>query len=503
MAEKERRTEQKKQQNKYHLRKASLEDAFCLFEWKNDLENLKNSHNHTPVLWEDHVKWLKAVMEDKNRSLWILEEDGKPAGQLRLDLSLDKAEISYGIDPLCRGRGLGKKLLLLAEDIAMESGIELLYGEVLFHNQASRSLFQKLGYREKKENGFYSYKKAVNTVFIRTDMNEVIATGHLMRCLSIADAAAKHGKKVYFISADENPKELVCERGHRFLCLNTRWDCMDKEIEKLTRLIEEYGIGKLLIDSYRVTKSYLAAISKKTEVFYLDDLDSFEYPVQNVVCYANYYDKLSYLSYKAPVNLYLGTKYMPLREIYSNQKEKEIREEISTVLLLSGGSDPLNMLDRLLPVLLKKLSPKKIGKIIVICGKLYKDFDLLCKKYERGSSEIEVCFLQNVPNPETYMEEADLAVSAGGTTLYELSAMGVPTITYSFADNQLRNVQQFMEDKLMDYAGDGRKPGVEEEISRYFDLLDRNIELRKTRSKRMQQLIDGKGADRIAELLSE
>ena len=110
------------------------------------------------------------------------------------------------------------------------------------------------------------------------------------------------------------------------------------------------------------------------------------------------------------------------------------------------------------------------------------------------------------------MEEADLAVSAGGTTLYELAAMGVPTITYSFADNQLRNVYQFMEDDLMDYAGDGREEknivketdiSVEERILKFYHLYDRDREMRKERSRRLQQMIDGKGAERIAALLEE
>ena len=52
-----------------------------------------------------------------------------------------------------------------------------------------------------------------NTIYIRADMNEVIATGHIMRCLSIADAAKEMGKETVFIVADEKPIEILKKRG--------------------------------------------------------------------------------------------------------------------------------------------------------------------------------------------------------------------------------------------------------------------------------------------------
>lgn len=46
-------------------------------------------------------------------------------------------------------------------------------------------------------------------LYIRADMNNVIATGHMMRCLSIADAATKFGESTTFILADEQAVELI------------------------------------------------------------------------------------------------------------------------------------------------------------------------------------------------------------------------------------------------------------------------------------------------------
>ena len=98
------------------------------------------------------------------------------------------------------------------------------------------------------------------------------------------------------------------------------------------------------------------------------------------------------------------------------------------------------------------------------------------------------------------MEKADLAISAGGTTLYELSAKGTPAISYAFADNQLRNAEQFAADGLIPYAGDVRVDDVYGNIYLLYQKC-KNPGIRKQYSEKMQKVIDGRGAARIASLL--
>lgn len=137
-----------------NLRKASLEDAFCLFNWKNEEESLKNSLNHEPVLWENHVIWMENTLKNDNRFLWILEKEGKPCGMLRLDREEQEeliwGEISYLVDKKYRGQGLGKQLLIMAEKQAEILNITVLCGVVFTHNKASAAIFESLGYRKKK-----------------------------------------------------------------------------------------------------------------------------------------------------------------------------------------------------------------------------------------------------------------------------------------------------------------------------------------------------------------
>ena len=175
--------------NKIILRKASMEDAELLFQWKNDKATIENSISKRGVTMEEHLKWLENVIDNPMRQLFILDVNGVSVGQLRLDLeSADKkmdvcqrkdcenpkedknrdeflgkkewtAEISYGLGAEHRGKGLGKVLLEQAETLADMFEISTLIAEVLPHNIASQRLFKKMGFEEEQKDNFYVYRK--------------------------------------------------------------------------------------------------------------------------------------------------------------------------------------------------------------------------------------------------------------------------------------------------------------------------------------------------------
>lgn len=100
------------------------------------------------------------------------------------------------------------------------------------------------------------------------------------------------------------------------------------------------------------------------------------------------------------------------------------------------------------------------------------------------------------------MQRCDLAVSAAGTTLCELCAAGVPTVSFTMADNQLVTARQFEACATVPYAGDVRTadnlPSV---LCRTLHRLASDYEGRKSLSSSMHRLIDGNGAGRIADAL--
>lgn len=331
-------------------------------------------------------------------------------------------------------------------------------------------------------------------IYIRVDMNEVIATGHIMRCLSVADEAKDMGSKVVFITADNSAEDLLKDRGYKVIVLNSKWDDMEQELDILIPALIENRVKKLLVDSYKVTEKYLKKLEQYVDIYYIDDIDAFEYPVSNIICYANYYSKLSYFIYKSNPKLYLGTEYIPVRKAFQNQNYKRIKNKIENIVLLSGGGDPYHIAEKVGEVFVKNTQVS----INIIYGAYYDNFETTVKKFKNNS---KVMIYKNVRNIEYFMKEADLAISAGGTTLYELCAVGTPTISYSFVDNQKLNVLQFEEDGIISYAGDIRQDDIFKNIFSLYKIYE-DINFRLERSKKMQKLVDGKGAERIARLLT-
>lgn len=164
------------------LRRASMTDAELLFTWKNDKATIENSLSKRGVTMEEHLEWMKGIMDNPMRQLFILDVDGVSVGQLRLDIekmpkrekvselgkeegSISKnsenivAEISYGLGAEHRGKGLGKVLLEQAELLVEMFAITTLIAEVLPHNTASRKLFKKMGFEEEKKEEIYVYRK--------------------------------------------------------------------------------------------------------------------------------------------------------------------------------------------------------------------------------------------------------------------------------------------------------------------------------------------------------
>lgn len=479
-----------------YLRKAVEEDARLLLDWRNESSVRQNSFHSEIIEYEDHVKWFRKKLEDEREKLFILMQDDIPVGQIRLSNDGHEVEISYSIDCRYRGKGYGKNIIYMAERVLRKGQYrDKIVGLVKKENEASRRVFLSLGYQEIEQADCYRYEKILNAMlYFRVDMNPKIATGHMMRCLSIADEVRAYGGDVTFISADEYPKELCYARGYDVIVLDSDWNDMESELPKLMNIIEIYDIRTLLVDSYQVTQEYFKRLQEQVEVTYLDDLDKFAYPVERLICYANYWRLLSYAKKMDNTEKYLGTEYVPLRKAFQNCSKKVIADKIQNILLLSGGTDSYGIIKRMIEC----FKDERNVRFVTICGRFYEGFEELKDKYREYPNLV---FYKNVSNLEKYMKEADLAISAGGTTLYELCAVGTPTISYSFADNQLANVKQFARDKVIDYAGDVRDTDIFENTWELYLKYKTDYNLRIEKSAKMQLMVDGKGSARIAERL--
>ncbi|MBU1147277.1 MAG: UDP-2,4-diacetamido-2,4,6-trideoxy-beta-L-altropyranose hydrolase, partial [Candidatus Omnitrophica bacterium] len=94
------------------------------------------------------------------------------------------------------------------------------------------------------------------------------------------------------------------------------------------------------------------------------------------------------------------------------------------------------------------------------------------------------------------MSESDIAISAGGQTLYELARIGVPAIGVCVADNQILNLKKWAETGFLRFAGRYDDSNLLSKIDYYLSKF-RNRNARYVSSKDGRSRVDGKGADRI------
>lgn len=346
--------------------------------------------------------------------------------------------------------------------------------------------------------------------YIRTDANPTIATGHVMRCISIAKEINKLGEKVTFITADLQAQDLIKQNGFTLLCLDSLWNNLEVELVKLIRVIQENEIECLLIDSYYISENYLKELRKYTKIIYLDDLAEFPYPVDVLINYNNFAKNIGYENWaeKTRTKLVLGCKYAPLREEFRGIT-KVPGQYIRRVLVTTGGSDSYHVTRKFFQWFIqinKETSKLQIHSIIkniefhIVVGKFNLDIEVL-KNIE--STYPNIILHMNVSNMSELMKESDLAITAGGSTLYELCACGVPMITYSFSDNQLPGVREFEQLGIAKYCGDIRD-GEIELWKKILETLQFHIENPTCHNKIMncmKNLIDGYGACRLAEIL--
>lgn len=338
----------------------------------------------------------------------------------------------------------------------------------------------------------------MNKCLIRVDGNSIIGTGHQMRCLAIAKELQKVCE-VVFVVADKENSTILQQAGFPVRVLNSQWDNLEMELELLATVIKEEEAQVLIIDSYQVTEAYLKELKKLIQVIYVDDLHQFQYPCNVLVNYSIYAGKHNYAEeyQDTDTQLLLGCDYAPLAEAYQNLPQKKIGP-VKKVLVLTGGTDAHHFALQFI----KQIAGREEFKGIlfyIVCGRYNMDIEEIRKEEENLSNVHVLC---NVVGLSEWTREADIAISAGGTTLYELAACGTPTIAYILADNQLENVETFLEKEYIFSVGDIRLKFPEELLVETLQKMYAP-EMRKQMSERMQQLIDGRGCQRIAQKVTE
>lgn len=356
----------------------------------------------------------------------------------------------------------------------------------------------------------------MKNVLIRADANKKISMGHIMRTLSIADAFTSAGNSVRFVLADDTVSTLVQSRGYEALVLGSDYQKMEQELSLWT---QDIHIDLIIVDSYYVTADYLSLLRDKLRIcsgklLYIDDVYTFPYPVDILVDYNAYatqsiYDNLyNGASVDRPRTI-LGPTYAPLRSMFCGIPKRSQPEKVKNILISTGGSDELHLALAIIKAIFSSVRTDWVYHFLL--GAMNADKE----EIKKVASEVEWVELhENVTDMRSLISSCDLVISAAGSTLYEISACGVPLITYSLADNQINGAEAFERLGLAVNVGDLRDPSsidysavmsgkldqaAVERIMVATEVLSDDYDHRCQMGKQMQEMIDGFGADRMVQ----
>jgi UDP-2,4-diacetamido-2,4,6-trideoxy-beta-L-altropyranose hydrolase len=196
--------------------------------------------------------------------------------------------------------------------------------------------------------------------------------------------------------------------------------------------------------------------------------------------------------------LALGGRYALLRDEFKSWQlwRREIPESARRILITTGGSDPHKATLQILRGL-DPLNRKRLETTVVIGS--------AAAHREEVEREAAVCgakVVVDARNMPELMAWADLAISAAGGTCWEMAFMGLPALTLVTADNQERIARCLSERGAALSLGRADESTHERVAACVARLLDDPLE-RTTLSRAGRRLIDGRGASRVVELLSE
>ncbi|RPI77438.1 MAG: UDP-2,4-diacetamido-2,4,6-trideoxy-beta-L-altropyranose hydrolase, partial [Desulfobacteraceae bacterium] len=342
-------------------------------------------------------------------------------------------------------------------------------------------------------------------LFIRADASSRIGTGHVMRCLALAQAWKKRGGRAIFIGImPEIFEGRLAEEGFAFHALPAPHpDGRDlaitlKIIQNHPRPVSAENCW-VVIDGYHLDAVFQNAMRKAgLRVLVVDDYGHQpEYAADILLNQNPGAEKIKYPDPKC--RFLLGTKYALLRnELLDQPITVRFRQGPAKNILVSmGGADPENATLKILHALLQANFER--AEIKVLVGPTNNHRDSLEQFRLQHSSNFSL--IDHVQNMRPLLEWADMAVSAAGSTCFEFARFGIPMILVVLADNQRLVANSLAEKKAalnLGQIGDFNEVAAAEVLSK--SIRDRG--LLRNLSRNSREMVDGRGRSRVSEAMT-
>jgi UDP-2,4-diacetamido-2,4,6-trideoxy-beta-L-altropyranose hydrolase len=330
---------------------------------------------------------------------------------------------------------------------------------------------------------------AERRVVIRTDAGADIGLGHLRRCLALARAFRAMGIETRFLV--HAPDGGVPDTG-----FDTRLLAGARDLVETLAAARAKGVLAVVVDSYTVDTAYFRMLAEAgCRVVAIDDPADRELPVHVVVNPSATADRPRYRG-AGHTRYLLGPRYAMLQPEFAAGVAPRASEHVRRVLLTLGGGDPGRLTARLISIIAAVVDAIPVD---VVVGPWFAG-DAALRALAAGSAGAIV--LHDRPTDmRALMLAADVAVSGGGQTTFELAATGTPTVAIRLADNQTYTLKTLAEAGALVHVGDVDDPSLDAALASALDTLVKDGERRAEMSRRARAAVDGRGAARVAEAI--
>lgn len=334
---------------------------------------------------------------------------------------------------------------------------------------------------------------AAPRILLFADCGPTVGGGHVMRCLTLAGALAARGAACAFV-APLLVRGLIETFGPGGIAT---LDALDATVEQVRAIADAYNPDWLVIDHYRLTLADERALrASGRRLMVMDDLADRPRDCDLLLDpgYGRTAEDYRGLVSKA-AQVLAGPRYALVRPEFAAARPQTLAARqgpVRRVLVSLGLTDVGGVTAKVVQALLPTLGEVQLD---IALGSAAPSLEALA-----AMTDPRISLHVDAPDMARLTAEADLAIGAGGSSVWERACLGLPGVTVILADNQ-RDLALRMEADGLTVAVDSDRRDFAARLSAAYGRLAEDQVLRRTTAVRLAALSDGLGAHRVAEMM--
>jgi UDP-2,4-diacetamido-2,4,6-trideoxy-beta-L-altropyranose hydrolase len=334
-------------------------------------------------------------------------------------------------------------------------------------------------------------------LLFRADAGPRMGTGHVMRCLALAQAWKEVGGEPVLVTAAPAPslEHRWHDAGMEVIALGESPGSRE-DARRTTELAQLRGGGWVVADGYHFGADYQRLIKDKgLKLLVIDDYGHAGQYAADLVLNHNLYAHREIYPHTQPgTRLLLGSRYTLLRREFWGWRDwpRQVPKVAAKLLITLGGGDVGPAAVKILKALQDiPLAPLEV--VVATSAQTTQVPEILTLLQEApwyGRLE------QEVDDMPALMAWADVALANGGGTAGEMAYMGLPALLVSLADNQ-EPVAESLEALGAAVKGGHLAEVDPQDLVRKVARLLQDQDLRTAISRKGRALIDGRGPFRV------